>query len=232
MLEELMSNGVSGTILEELQIRKENMFKDPDAFSEDCMRAADELKGILKEDKSLSSYKASSKDEAKSLELPQKIKEELDCLYGSIDTFEPSQIYQIIDHMKNYIHDLEYMAENKLAQKLTAESSSIMDKRLAHSLYVKLYKMYGHYLETIKILDPNIKLPTLKSLPGNYGAGPSPLKNYYFYFDDTPEDDPYTFYQTVIRKLGLSDKLHSFMDLMEYIEENPNCGVVVREKVS
>lgn len=221
---------VSGSILEDLEIDKSDFLTDPESFAQRCFDKAEELKAICKEDKSLASYTASVKERAQELQTPPHIQALIQNLFDEVDKLEPAQIYPVIESVRRLIDDLGFTIKDKLSMELTNQSASVMDKRLAHQLYIRLHKMYQHYVETIKCLMPQTKLPIIRALPGNYGAGLSPLSHLYYYFDDAP-DDPYMNHRAVIRKLGLVDEVKDIMGLLEYIENNPNCGVTIKEKV-
>lgn len=218
-------------ILEDLEIDSSDMLSDPKAFAVRIVDKCYELKAILKGGISIGSHTENMKEIAAEKGTPQVITDKLSELYVLIDSLSTEEAYASIAAIIQFKSDVEYLVKDKIARDVTRESATVMEKKLAHQYYNGLRDLYGNFVSTISILDKNLaaKLPQIPAMPGNFGST-NPVKTFLYILDDQPGEEYWSPY-AIIRKLGMSDKLKTMMDLHEFIESNPNCGVSMHEKV-
>ena len=130
------------------------------------------------------------------------------------------------------VGETDYILRDKINREVTMMSASVMDKRVAHQLYISLKKIYDHFRVTIGIIDKDMaaRFPEIPTMSGNYGGNLEPLKTYLYVFDDDPDETYWNWY-SVARKLGIYEDMKHYQDFVEYLDNNPNCGVTVIEKV-
>jgi len=217
-------------ILEDLEISAEDMLRNPKAFAERVTDKARELRKICEGGRMGATIEADTKERAAKLDCPEIVQKKLNELYSIIDELSTEEAFASIEAISKFREDVNYMVQDKLDHDIAKASPSIADRKVAHQQYISLRSLYGNFVSTISILDKDLakRLPQMPALRGNYG-GTQTVKRYLYVFDDQPDEEFWSPH-AVIRKLGLSDKLKTFMDLMEYLEANPNSGVSVHER--
>jgi len=216
-------------ILEDLEIDASDMLKNPMAFARRIEDKARELREILRGGLTIGSHTENVKESSE--KVPDEIQKKLDELYSMIDELPTEQAYSCIEAIARFKSDVEYLVKDKIERDVVRESASVMDKKLAHMYYVNLRKLYDNFVSTIAILDKKLstQLPKIPVVTGNFGSIDSMKRNLYI-FDDQPGEE-YWSPHSVIRKLGMQDTLKTMMDLNEYIDNNPNCGISVHERM-
>ena len=220
-------------ILEDLEIDSSDMLSDPKAFARRINNKANELRGILRNSVSVATHTEDIKDKAKGTKVPSHIQKMLDDLYSAIDDLDdPADVIPCVDAIRRMVGDTDYIFKDKVSREVTQMSASVMDKRVAHQLYIGLKKLYDHFVVTISIIDKKMaaSFPTIPTMSGNYGGNLEPLKTYLYVFDDSPEESYWNWY-SVARKLGIYEDTKNYQDFVEYLDNNPNCGITVIEKV-
>ena len=220
-------------ILDDLEIDASDMLSNYPAFASRVIDKSHELKKILTGGISVASFTEDVKEKAKGQKVPVHIQAILNELYNAIDELDdPAEVIPCVEAIRRMVGDVDYIFKDKINREVTMQSASVMDKRVAHQLYISLKKLYDHFVVTIGIIDKNgaARLPEIATLRGNYGGNMEPLKTYLYVFDDEPGEEYWNWY-SVARKLGIYEDIKHYQDFVEYLENNPNCGVTVIEKV-
>lgn len=212
-------------IFDDLGIDYKSMMKNPEGFEKQVKDAAESLKDILKSDDSVTSYiKSLPKDEIDF----KAFKDVLSEAYAVADSQYPINALAELAHLaRKLASDLEYLAKSKATYELAAKQD-VMDKRTAHSQYLRLREAFNDWVKAMKTLNLYSTEP-LPGMPGNYGDTVG-LARYVFFFqneDGEFEDEGYVIPQSVCRRLGI--ELMNLMDTIEYINNHPECGVSVRK---
>ena len=220
-------------IFDDLEIDTSDMLSNPKDFARRCAEKATELRGILRNSVSVATHTEDIKDKAKGTKVPSHIQTMLNDLYSAIDDLDdPADVIPCVDAIRRMVGDVDYIFKDKVSREVTMMSASVMDKRVAHQLYISLKKVYEHFKVTISIIDKNLvaRMPDIPTMSGNYGGNLEPLKTYLYVFDDEPGEEYWNWY-SVARKLGIYEDTKNYQDFVEYLDNNPNCGITVIEKV-
>lgn len=209
-------------IFDDLEIDYSSMMSNPSSFIKAVHEKAEELRSVLKQDDSISSYIKSLDVE----EAPNEFQQSLDMIYQMADTIPISQLDDIISRVKRLAYDLETMKRDRAIYEL-AHRKDVLDKKTAHEQYVSLREAFNNYANAMETLNIVSDIERIPSMPGNYGA-PVGLVNYVFEFDN---GDAFRNYRAVAKRLSL-EPVGSLMDVVEYIADNPDCGCVVKKVVN
>lgn len=212
------------SIFEDLEIDTTDMLNEPEAFAARVVAKAKELEAILKSDTSVASYEKQVREQAKGQKISEDILPYVNDIYEIGETASLEDLVHLIDLARNLVKDLETAFHSRAVYESTRKTSPIADKRVAHAQHVKLRKAYDGFRQFCKLFN-DYNPPVINGQSGNFGSNLSPLKTYIFEIDG----DEFMNHFPVIRRLGKVDELTSLMDLLEYLEENPDSPVTVRE---
>jgi hypothetical protein len=208
----------TSTIFDDLEIDYSTMMTDPESFDQNVKKAADELKATLKSSTSIQSFL----DSQKNTDDMSSWKVNLNALYNDIESeMSIAGILEMAREVRKFASELESLARSKAAFEL-ANKQGVMDKGTAHMMYVRLREAFNAWANAMKVLDIYEATP-LPSMPGNYGTNVGLVFHYYFTFDG--EEEGYMNPRTVCRLLGIDSM--NLMDTVEYVTNNPDCGVTV-----
>ena len=138
----------------------------------------------------------------------------------------------IIDRLPSLLASLKTAYRDRIIREAANNSTDIADKRLAHFQYSRLRDSWNFYVKALSVLKMNndYGLRPLPPMPGNYGTGGKTFVHYVFAFSD---DEQYRNHVVVAKKLGMKvtneSNIITLMDVLEYIQKNPDCGVKVTE---
>ena len=215
----------------DLDIDTSDILTDPMSFGIRCADKAREMREEVKGGMNVSSRTADAKEGAKKTKAPDFIIDGLNALYSGLEESSPEEVLATIEAVERFRDDLHDMLRDKIGREVAMSSLSTLDKKVIVEQYKALRDMYANFVSTISILDKNLakRLPTIPAMPGNFGSKSS-TPVHLFVFDNEPGEEYWSPF-SVIRKLELTETLHSMMDLLEYIEANPECGVTAHERV-
>jgi hypothetical protein len=209
---------MASTIFDDLEIDYSTMMTDPASFEESVKKAADELKATLKSNTSISSY-LDSQTNADDMTVWDK---KLNTLYNEVDAeMSVAGIQALAKSLRKLAGELEAMARSKAVFEL-ANNQNVMDKGTAHVMYVRLREAFNAWAKAMDVLDIYHADP-LPPMPGNFGSQVGLVYHYYFTFEGDEEGymNPYV----VCKKLNIDGM--NLMDTVDYVTNNPDCGVTL-----
>ena len=208
-------------IFDDLEIDYHDMLSDPEAFMARVYDKADELKEILRSDTSLKAMEQKFKDNKQAA--PTDWANDLAALYKGADDMPLDSLLDAIAQARKLVQDLETMFTDRCIYEAANQNNTIADKRTAHEQYTALKDATNSYIGALKVLkafdNHNFKL--LPNMPGNYGSQTSNLIRYVF----TYQGESYRNHRYICRALSIP--VGNLMDLLDYIQANPDCGVTV-----
>ncbi len=223
---------INGAIFEDLEIDKSQMLSDPAKFAATLLEKADELAKICKSDTSVQKRAQQIKDSAKDATTPPEYIKALNAIYtGACDDLSLPEVLQLIDSVKDLVKDLENEVWDRTRREATMENSTVANKRLAHYRYVTLRKAYESFRNFNKVFNPEIKLPILPALPGNYGGGLNTMTHYLFTINGDVEAGEFSNWRVIARKAGLEGRFNTLMDFLEWAGSEENEIIEVREVI-
>jgi len=215
--------------MEDLDISTDSMLRDPDEFAALCIAKAEELKAICKEDTSVNALERKIRSEGEHVKIPTVLSEILMDFYQNADDISAQEIIPCIEELRILLKDMENMFRSKVMTEALNSTSPMANKKIAHIQYTRLREAYNSYRRLAKLLfELDESLPEIESLPGNYGDGPVALDSLAYYLPNEPDVPWYSPY-SVAKKLGIQIK--SIKDLLDYLRDHPECGVVVKKVV-
>lgn len=219
------NKGISKSIFEDLDIDFSDMLEEPKAFAARVKAKASELEVILKSDTSVSALEQKVRDESKNAEVPTVVNEILDDLYQATDEATLPELVKTIERARLLVKELETAFSSRVMYDSVKDNSPVNDKKLAHFQHKRLREAYESYATFVEVFK-EIKLPVINGVSGNFGSA-TPLER--IVFEYIPTNEQFMNPHPVIRRLGLTDKLHSVADLIEYLQEHEDAPVNVKK---
>lgn len=224
-----MSN-LAPSIFEDLEIDTSDMQTDPAAFAARCISAANSLVDILRKDTSIGAYEREVRNRAKDYTpspVGNEVFEMFDSLLESCETLALEEVAMAIELSRKLTKDLENMLHSRAIAEATSSDSPLEHKKIAHSQHQKLRAAYEAWAK-FALLFNNYKAPIMKAQSGNFGNNvTSTTRHIYFVYEDYEGINHYP----VIRRLGIGDQITDRMSFIEYVNANPDCGVIMKEYV-
>ena len=218
------------SIFEDLEIDTSDMQTNPAAFADRCIKAANSLVDILRKDTSIGAYereiRARAKDHTPSAKASEFF-EEFDYILEMCENFDLEEVAMAIELSRQLTKNLENMLHSRAIAEATSSDSPLEHKKIAHSQHQKLRTAYEAWAK-FAFLFNGYKAPIMKAQSGNFGNNvSSTTRHVYFVYEDYEGINHYP----VIRRLGLVDEIKDRMGLIEYVNEHPDCGVIMKEYV-
>jgi hypothetical protein len=216
-------------IYEDLEIDYSMYLKSPMTFAKNVHEKAEELRAILNTNDSVSSYLAGMEKMPQS-EIDQYVKAakaKLDEFWYWVSDNIPTQALEAVaKECRNLGGMVEYIGRDRAFLALS-ETVGSTDKSVVHAQYCELRDKFHDFLKAavaLKLIDKDeAEKLRLRAMSGNYGSTEG-LIHYTFRFGD--EEDTYRNHRAVGKRLGLSPEA-KLMDVLEWIEANPDCNVTV-----
>jgi len=223
-----MSN-MNKSIFEDLEIDHSDMLSDPDAFSKRVQKVVAELVNTLESDSSVSKFEEQIKEDAKNFEHSKEtlnvIHDIRSTLYEHCDTAPLEEVALILENLRMAVREVETLFHSRSVYEATRSTSPLANKKVALYQHQRLRETWEVYRRFAQLMFDKV-LPSIKAKSGNFGSGLSPLKQYMFTFDN---GDSFMNHFAVMRKLGIYKDGSTLMDLLEYLESNPDAPVAVSE---
>jgi hypothetical protein len=204
------------SIFVDLEIDASLMMNDPDKFASEVIRVGDELTSIFSGKMSVKDAESDATKAAKrnlvAKEVAYKNVEEVADKYDKMsEDMDLDELYYTIKEFKSIVETLELAFNSRSRNAMIMSSSSITDKKLAHSQYMKLREAYGAFIQFSQLMNDKIYV-NLKPRTGNYQSDVVTYPAYRF------NGEIYQNYRAVARLAGWnSEDFHNHMDLVEKI---------------
>lgn len=224
------------SIFEDLDIDASKCFspnaEDVQAFAHAVDMKARELAAILDKNQNKG---IGSREEAfrmKALSVKAKEKEALEFLQkitAMAEALDDEVLVHVQANMKDFTTAVNAMVRTAAYSQSHNDDVEEMDKKTTHMMYVRLREAYNTYKKFAEGFLNVKNLPIIPAKSGNYaqtnGSPNVHLLNIYLY---TLEDGQEYFTPYVVaRKLGI--KIKNRMDLHDYIQSHPECGVTIKQ---
>lgn len=214
-------------IYEDLEIDYSGYLKEPLTFAKNVEEKAEELRTVLKSDDSVTSWISHLPKVDPILEASfiRQAKTKLDEFYYWVADNAPTQsVPAVAKLLRELAQSVEYIQRDRAFLALS-EKLGTQDKSVVHEQYCSLREKFNEWRKAaiaLKIIQQDDVAPMVP-MSGNYGSTVG-LVHYVFRFAE--EEDTYRNHRAVARRLEL-DKESTLMDVIEWIEANPDCNVTV-----
>lgn len=228
-------SSMNKSIFEDLEIDHSDMLTNPQAFAKRVLAVAAELEATLNSSSSVSKFEDQIKEDAKTFDASEQMQKIVKTLRNDIyeycDSAPLEEVTIILENMRIAVREIETLFHSRAMYEATRSTSPLANKKVALYQHQRLRESWEVYRRFAQMMLTNEKgnpvmLPGIKAKSGNFGSGLSPLKTYVFTFDN---GDSFVNHFAVMRKLGIHQDNSTLMDLLEYLEANPDAPVSVSE---
>jgi hypothetical protein len=223
-----MSN-MNKSIFEDLEIDHSDMLTAPKEFSQRVMKVVENLVATLESDSSVSKFEEQIKNSASSFEQSAStvgyIKMLREDMYSHCDEAPLEEVAIILENLRLAVKEVENLFHSRSVFEATRSSSPLANKKVALYQHQRLREAWDVYRNFAQLML-DVNLPNIKAKSGNFGSGLSPLKQYVFTFEN---GDAFMNHFAVMRRLGIYKDGATLMDLLEYLEANPDAPVAVTQ---